>query len=64
MKDSSRNVVRGLDSVASVHNGGMRDSTDAVREDEFFSLAERFRRTTDPEEIVRLADQLGRIIFG
>jgi hypothetical protein len=31
---------------------------------EFFELAGRFRRTNDPEEIKRLGDQLGRIVFG
>ena len=30
---------------------------------EFFELAERFRRATDPKEVKRLSDQLGRIVF-
>jgi hypothetical protein len=31
---------------------------------EFFVLAERFRDATEPEEVKRLGDDLGRIIFG
>ena len=31
---------------------------------EFFDLAERFRSATDPEEIKRLGDQMGRMVFG
>ena len=31
---------------------------------EFFDLAERFRAATDPEEIKRLGDQMGRMVFG
>jgi hypothetical protein len=34
------------------------------RQQEFFDLAERFRRATDPEEVTRLGDQMGRIVFG
>ncbi|MFZ0593439.1 MAG: hypothetical protein WAM39_23480 [Bryobacteraceae bacterium] len=34
------------------------------RQQEFFSLAERFRSATDPEEVKRLGDQLGRMVFG
>jgi len=30
---------------------------------EFFDLAERFRRATDPEEVERLGDQMGRMVF-
>jgi hypothetical protein len=30
---------------------------------EFFELAERFRRATDPKEVKRLGDQLGRMVF-
>jgi hypothetical protein len=30
----------------------------------FFSLAERFRQSDDPEETARLGDELGRLIFG
>ncbi|MGA2325247.1 MAG: hypothetical protein ABSH05_03080 [Bryobacteraceae bacterium] len=31
---------------------------------EFFELADRFRSTKDPEEVKRLGDQLGRMVFG
>jgi len=31
---------------------------------EFFNLAERSRNATDPQEVKRLGDQLGRIVFG
>jgi hypothetical protein len=31
---------------------------------EFFDLAERFRSATNPEEVKRLGDQMGRMIFG
>jgi len=31
---------------------------------EFFDLAERFRNATDPEEIKRLGDQMGRMVLG
>jgi hypothetical protein len=34
------------------------------REQEFFELAERFRSATDPEEVKRLGDRMGRMVFG
>lgn len=34
------------------------------KQQEFIELAERFRSATDPEEVKRLGDQLGRMIFG
>ena len=34
------------------------------REKHFFELAEQFRRASDPEEVKRLGDQLGGMIFG
>lgn len=34
------------------------------REQEFFKLAERFRSATDPEDVKRLGNQMGRMIFG
>jgi hypothetical protein len=34
------------------------------KQQEFFDLAERFRAATDPEEVGRLGDQMGRMIFG
>lgn len=30
----------------------------------FFGLAERFRNATDPEEVKRLGDEMGRMVFG
>jgi hypothetical protein len=34
------------------------------KREEFFEMAERFRTATDPDEIKRLGDQMGRMIFG
>jgi hypothetical protein len=34
------------------------------KQQEFFDLAERFRNATDPKEVKRLGDQLGRMVFG
>ena len=34
------------------------------KQQEFFELAERFRQATDPEEVKRLGDELGRMVFG
>ncbi len=34
------------------------------REKAFFELAERFRAATDPKEVERLGDELGRMVFG
>ena len=34
------------------------------KQQEFYDLAERFRRATDPEEVTRLGDQMGRMVFG
>ena len=34
------------------------------KEQEFLALGERFRAATDPEEIGRLGDQMGRMVFG
>jgi hypothetical protein len=31
---------------------------------EFFELAKRFRRATDPADVKRLGDQMGRMVFG
>jgi hypothetical protein len=31
---------------------------------EFLDLAERFRSATNPEEVKRLGDQMGRMVFG
>lgn len=34
------------------------------KEKAFFALAERFRSAKDPEEIGKLGDELGRMVFG
>ena len=34
------------------------------KQQEFFDLAERFRTATNPEEVRRLGDQMGRMVFG
>jgi hypothetical protein len=34
------------------------------KQQEFFELAERFRSATEPEEIKRLGDRMGRMVFG
>lgn len=34
------------------------------REKTFFELAERFRTAKDPEQVKRLGDELGRMVFG
>jgi hypothetical protein len=31
---------------------------------EFFELAERYRAATDPKDVARLGDDLGRMVFG
>lgn len=34
------------------------------KQEEFFDLAERFRNASKPDEVKRLGDQLGRMVFG
>ena len=34
------------------------------KEDAFFDLADRFRAATDPNEVEKLGDQLGKMVFG
>jgi len=34
------------------------------KEQAFFELAERFRAASDPEQVKRLGDELGRFVFG
>jgi len=34
------------------------------KQQEFFDLAERFRKATDPREVKLLGDQMGRMVFG
>ena len=49
-----------LDRTGVVHNGAVEKQ----KQQEFFDLAERFRKATDPQEIKRLGDQMGRMVFG
>jgi len=34
------------------------------KEQMFFQLAERFRAASDPEQVKKLGDELGRFVFG
>jgi hypothetical protein len=34
------------------------------KEQEFFELADRFRSASDPEEVRRLGDLMGQMVFG
>jgi hypothetical protein len=34
------------------------------KQQEFFELAERFRTATDPRDVERLGNELGRMVFG
>jgi hypothetical protein len=34
------------------------------KQKEFFALAGRYRAATDPEDVARLGDDLGRMVFG
>jgi recombinational DNA repair protein (RecF pathway) len=34
------------------------------KQEHFFDLAERYRAATDPKDIARLGDDLGRMVFG
>ncbi len=34
------------------------------KQQQFLELAERFRGATDPKEVKRLGDEMGRMIFG
>jgi len=34
------------------------------RQQNFFKLAKKFRKTEDPKEVRRLGDVLGRMVFG
>ncbi len=37
---------------------------DRRRQQEFLDLAQRFRSATDPKQVKRLGDRMGRMIFG
>ncbi len=43
---------------------GERESIEKGRQQEFFEVAERLRAASDPEEVRRLGDQMGRMVFG
>jgi hypothetical protein len=49
-----------------MHNRLIEDNfeTEKQKQWEFFNLAERLRKATDPREIKLLGDQLGRLVFG
>jgi EAL domain-containing protein (putative c-di-GMP-specific phosphodiesterase class I) len=34
------------------------------KQEEFFGLAQRYRAASDPKEVTRLGDELGRMVFG
>jgi len=34
------------------------------KQQEFFELADQFRSATDPKEVKRLGEELGRMVFG
>lgn len=38
--------------------------TERRKQQEFFQLAERFRSASDPKDVKRLGDELGRMVFG
>jgi hypothetical protein len=37
---------------------------DQRKQQEFFEIAKRFRSATDPKEVKRLGEQMGRMVFG
>ena len=39
-------------------------AAEVEKQKEFFNLVERFRSAPDPEEVKRLGDQMGRMVFG
>jgi hypothetical protein len=43
---------------------GKELTSDGSDADAFFETAEQFRAAADPEDIRRLGDRLGRIVFG
>ena len=42
----------------------MRVEAQKQKRQQFFDLAERFRSATDEQEVKRLGDELGRMVFG
>ena len=45
-------------------NMGEREPIEKGKHREFFDLAERFRAAANPEDVRRLGDQMGRMVFG
>src|SRR5664280_191841 len=45
-------------------NATVSEEAEKRKQQEFFNLAERFRGATDPDEVKRLGDQMGRMVFG
>jgi hypothetical protein len=45
-------------------NATVSEEAEKRKQQEFFDLAERFRSATDPDEVKRLGDQIGRMVLG
>jgi hypothetical protein len=45
-------------------NATIPEEAEKRKQQEFFDLAERFRSATDLDEVKRLGDQMGRMVFG
>lgn len=43
---------------------GLGIEAEKHKQQEFFALAERFRAATDPREVKRLGEEMGRMVFG
>ncbi len=57
----SRRVSANRMLVELVENG---IAVEKRKQQEFLDLAKRFRNATDPEEVKRLGDQMGQMVFG
>lgn len=57
----SRKVSKNRMLVELIENG---IDAEARKQQQFFSLAERFRNENDPEVANRIGDELGRMVFG
>ena len=45
-------------------NATVSEEAEKRKQQEFFNLAERLRSATDPDEVKRLSDRMGRMVFG
>jgi hypothetical protein len=45
-------------------NATVSEEAEKRKQQEFFDLAEPFRSANDPDEVKRLGDQMGRMVFG